>query len=224
MTRLNIKFSVLPKEVEELLFDELSVLAQKFSNAIYKRLSRLSAEFKELTREIFREGRMNEGLVGTGDLAGAFGIPSEEIVDTADQILDIIADNVYISYNSRVSTGNLSGTLTIQISNQVYQDLSSASFAEIITNKGETLPWIEWSLFRGDEIIIDEYDVFFHVGSGRSDLAIMKKNYGRGFWKVPSDVSGTEENNWIIREIKKNRDKYDALTQSSLLEILNSII
>lgn len=223
MTRLSIQFRVPPKEVEDLLFNELSSLLQKFSDKVNKKLPSLTTKFKELTRNIFTKGPMNRGLV-SGRLAGEFGIPASDITETADKIIDIIIDNLFVSFNSSIRGRLISGSLKIQLLTKVYDDLTSSEFAEIITKKGDVLPWIDWSLFHGDEIIIEDYDVFFHVGSGRSGLAIMKKDYARSFWKVPSDVSGTENDNWISREIDKARAAYISLTEKSLSEILSSIL
>lgn len=70
-----------------------------------------------------------------------------------------------------------------------------------ITEKGDLLNWLEWLLILGDKTIIKEYEVEIKPSPrSRTGGAVMKRKKSAK-WKVPSEFSGTINNNWITRAI-----------------------
>jgi len=71
-----------------------------------------------------------------------------------------------------------------------------------MTEKGESLPWIEWLLLKGDAIINTEYHVRPMMGSGRSGLATMTKPGSYTVGRVNPAYSGTKDDNFITRALE----------------------
>lgn len=233
MTQLILKLKIDTRKLEQYLFSEIGNILQKISNNTFASIPILTKRIKDLTRDIYEEGAMIKGLLsdesgpGKISLRGHFGIPDGEQYDVAESILDIITDNLYIDFSGYTLTGRkLSGRLTILLHPNVYNDLMSADFATVITNKGESLPWIKWTFQAGDNPIIADYQIYATTNrkTSRSGLAIMVKSNRGGLWKVPSEVSGTDKDNWLTRELKKYRDRYLNLVQTALQKEFNKVL
>jgi hypothetical protein len=223
MSRASFSLRVDPKKVEAVLNEAMSDLLTNFNTVLTRSLPEIKAAFQRLTKKVMKEGRMYYGLTA-GDLGGQFGIPEPEINPTAEKIVDIIANNVEVEVSRvQLAARTLSGRLTFILPKKIYDDLRSEDFAYVLTEKGEILPWIDWSLFRGDDIIIEDYGILVEVGRGRSGMAIMLKNFGHGFWKVPDEIAGTEDDNWITREIEKYRATYTDFVRKLLDAIIRKI-
>lgn len=134
-------------------------------------------------------------------LKGAFGFEDGTEVARANAVVNAIADAVTIEFPvSTVTTNKIVNVLRVGLVPKEYDYLYQLQEAYIFTEKGDTLPWLEWLLEKGDRIIIDDYKVAFIPEKGRSRMAIMIKSSG-AFWKVPAKYSGTKNNNWITRTV-----------------------
>ena len=232
MPQIVLKLKIDTSKLEKYLFDEVNVLLQKISNNTFASIPALTRQIKELTREIYEDGAMITGLTSNQSsqskisLRGHFGIPKGDEREIAQSILDIIEKNIYVSFSGYTLVGRrLSGRLSILLSPNVYNDLMSADFAKITTEKGETLPWIDWTLTAGDNPVIAEYRIYATTNrkTSRSGLAIMVRS-SRDIWKVPSEVSGTLDDNWLTRELKKYKDMYLSLVQKALQKEFNRVL
>lgn len=233
MTQLILKLKIDTRKLEQYLFSEIGNILQTISDNTFAGIPILTKRIKDLTRDIYEEGVMIKGLLsdesspGKISLRGHFGIPDGEQNDVAESILDIIVDNLYVDFSGYTLTGrNLSGRLTILLHPNVYNDLMSADFATVITNKGESISWMEWTFKKGDNPVIADYRIYATTNrkTSRSGLAIMVKASNGGLWKVPSEVSGTDTDNWLTRELKKRRDDYLNLVQTALQKEFNKVL
>jgi hypothetical protein len=84
-----------------------------------------------------------------------------------------------------------------------------------INDKGYSLPWLQWLLFEGNEVLIKNYKVEFRPNpNSRSGLAIMKPSSSSS-WRVPPEFVGSEENNWITRAITRiENNVYDLIVKA----------
>ena len=80
-----------------------------------------------------------------------------------------------------------------------YNNLFSLSVAEQMTAKGASLPWLQWLLTLGQQIIVANFGVEYGAGKGRSGGGYMSVDY-RPF-KVNSQYAGTVDDNFITRAI-----------------------
>ena len=75
------------------------------------------------------------------------------------------------------------------------------------------MPWLEWLLLKGNQIIVRNYEV--KIGSNsrsRSGDAIMISSSEN--WRVPPEFIGTNTNNWTTRALSKIEDELNSLIKS----------
>ena len=91
--------------------------------------------------------------------------------------------------------------------------------ATVTDNQGQKLPWLEWLLLRGNQIIIRNYQVRMGASPySRTNMAVMvqsKKN-----WRVPMEFAGTITNNWTTRAL----DKVDAQIIDNIINSIEATI
>ncbi len=180
---------------------------EKFTELILK----IERPVRDRLRKAFEDSARNEpeysSLLGFGSesLRGHFGIRNIKDVDDVlwvfKEMIGIKFGNIYLR-KDEIKTSVKIGMFDLREAIQMSVDLGAGVQT---TEKGETLPWIEWLLLMGNRIIIQEYDVLFRPNSGRSRQAIMlkeKENGPQKRWKVPSLYQGTLNNNWITRSLK----------------------
>lgn len=77
------------------------------------------------------------------------------------------------------------------------------------TEKGEQIYWLYWLLTQGTKTVVPEYKVLFREGLGRSHMAIMVTKEGENYsYSVDPNFAGTEDNNWVTRILKQNKDEF----------------
>jgi len=136
-------------------------------------------------------------------LKGDFGLtnPSASVMS----IIEAVQDSIEIE-QMRVKTTTGFLVLRIKIQPKHMGNVISA-VDPVQTEKGANLPWIEWLLLKGDEIIITDYHVEPKIGTGRSGLATMKAGGDYTVGRVNPAYSGTQDDNFITRALKgKERD------------------
>ena len=151
----------------------------------------------------------------TGKLRGHLGVP-----DGASRVQDLILQwiNEFVVQVStwRAVGHRIVGGFTVYAIKSDFAQVLNSPVAFQITEKGEVLPWLEWLLTKGDQIIIKDYYYAFHpkfTPYSRTGQGIMmsaktgfEKSGGKtglvsGGWRVPPEYSGTINNNWITRAI-----------------------
>ena len=146
-----------------------------------------------------------QSLLGNGlsSLRGHFGI---EDVSSIPLIVDVITGMLTVTEGP---VKNKKGGFEIKLSVyldvvDVLDELKLVKLGIQQTKKGKDLNWIEWLLVRGNEIIIDEYQILFSSnrfqGWSRTGEAIMAKGANQR-WSVPTLHSGTINDNWVTKAI-----------------------
>lgn len=136
----------------------------------------------------------------SGDLKYEFGLPDSDsrIENILNFWKNITADFKKVSINGN----KLSGGFTISMIDSDYSDVINSSAAVFTTEKGTDLNWLEWLLLFGNKTIIRDYVVEFGPNPrSRTGRAVMK-GVQSGKWSVPTEFSGTKNNNWITRAIE----------------------
>lgn len=131
-----------------------------------------------------------------GTLRLDFGIP----IDPTDQIIYSIVNSIHAYFrNFRLNKKSVSTILSIYIQPSDFKNLLENAYGIVITEQLEPIPWLEWLLTGGDAVQITGWQVDYGDFSGsRTGGAIMVPV---GFFKVDSQFSGTEENNFITRAL-----------------------
>jgi hypothetical protein len=132
----------------------------------------------------------------SGSLRGDFGIVSP--AGPVAAIIDSVSQSVEVEYYPL--TRNLDGTaLAIRIQPRTLQNVLGI-IPPVVTEKGESLPWIEWLLKRGDDVVVSSYHVV-EGDHGRTGRAVMKPGGSYTVGRVNPAFSGTEDDNFITRAL-----------------------
>jgi hypothetical protein len=137
---------------------------------------------------------------GQGSLAAQFGIPAGQESSVVDSIVAAIvaATRVNISRFNR----NLQGKIDISFQPASFDNLFSLHVGSVHTELGVNLDWLRWLLQEGNRVIIIGYE-YVSSSRGRSKGGIMKTGES---WRVPTQFSGTADDNFITRAFA-NREK-----------------
>jgi hypothetical protein len=171
-------------EVSKILGSRRRKIRERIKVIVYE------AVYNSIAMKSVRNGILNYEFGLTDD-------PTEAIADAVSRSVDIQVTE------GKNNSGPLGGySVKIQPSN--YLNVLNLSEAVQITEKGDTLPWLDWLLTYGDETIIFDFKVKKGKGLGRSGGGIMITAKDSGFFfKVNKAFQGTEENNFITRSIEK---------------------
>jgi len=200
------------------LFQKLKQITANILNRRWnQRVSSAEKKIRDFTRIFFKETKTYTSLT-SGGLLRDFGFPSGTETSFADWLIETIVNSISVKADKlRGGAGEYMGSVHVVVPDSVYKKIYTGIYSHVPSSKGP-LPWAEWLLKRGDEIIISEYHVVFKEGAGRSGVAIMGKG---GFFKVPAEYSGTESDNWMTRtmlEIKEYTDTVALILTRELLK------
>lgn len=186
-------------------------IGDEIAKEVTKRLQdgRRKAGLRKIVRNLFkRKLEANRSWISlsshsTGSLLGHFGIPDPE--GSKEEIMTTWLNSITVSDARRKTRANGSFFIDQSITgiDDSYEDVLSLKASYHFTRKGKRLNWLEWLLIRGDEIIIDKWDVKFGLSPAersrsRTGLAIMVGGNG---WHVPFEHSGVPNRNMVTRVI-----------------------
>jgi len=192
------------------------------NDRINKRKDKALDDFKKLTYKFLVNSPTYESLV-SGDLAFHFGFRKGQEESRLQPILNTFVDSVSYKFKPYSRTG---GSFEFFAIHSDYSDVLSLSEAKIQgKNKDEfsvnyPLPWLNWLLLQGDDIIIKDYKIELGVLASRSGKAIMVKG---GTWAVPSEFRGTANDNWVTR-LSSETDAAIGSYQQGLQQIMEGLL
>lgn len=200
------------------LLENFVTFEKKTAKALTNLVDRLYTKNLTRAREFAQQYTINYILntntaqeLDFGSLAGHFGIPIDDQFNTVDTIAETIGEHINVTLaRFPPSSKKVRTKITITLPDSVYHVLFNLPEAEVSTESGDVLPWLEWLLFFGDEPIIGDHHIEFITGKGRSGLAIMVPG---DTWSIPSDQAGTPDDNWITRAVQSD-DYLDGLAQN----------
>lgn len=172
--------------------------AEELNTRFRKILPRIRDDVRTIIPPVFTSSSIYNSLIN-GELRAHFGFPpgAEQAVN---KIIQGIVDNFDLKFIPFIGRQRgITGGLRIGILRQDLSEVLSVPEANLTTSDGNTIPWLEWLLVRGDEVIITDYSIKF-TADGRSGMAIMVSNKD-GFWKVPSFAAGVPNRNWLTQSL-----------------------
>lgn len=150
-----------------------------------------------------------------GKLHYEFGISDSSAVD---DIVDKLSKTVNIHNRAiKITNMGLSGGFDVTaIENENFNGLLQDPSAIVQDDvRGYTLPWLEWILLRGNEVIVRSFDVKLGANpNSRTGNAIMIES-NRG-WRVPSEFAGNNLNNWTTRAIERCENELLKMIQQTI--------
>jgi hypothetical protein len=190
-------------------------ILEAMKNQLNKALNTTAASIKSDLAPIIKNSLETEpefNSLMSGQLRQEFGIQNTSSVTN---IIDIMVNSIVVNIKPvKISNRGLSGGLEIQLIGPGYGGALLDSSAQVIDNeRGYSLPWLEWLLLKGNQILIRQYEV--KIGptpKSRSGDAIMIPSNQN--WRVPPEFAGTERDNWVIRALNKVDNKITNIIQS----------
>ena len=169
-------------------------LANIFNKRIFRQANSIESQIKPLVSAALLSSPEIQSL-SSGTLRIDFGLtqdPSADIVNAITNSLSVQAQKAV------ASASGIKGGVLITLQPTDYSNLFSLPSAVQITEKGEVLPWLEWLLTLGQQLIIAdfgvEYGPYGRTGGGRMVEGVAA-------FKVNSQYAGTIDNNFITRAI-----------------------
>jgi hypothetical protein len=209
--RFSVSLLESDQQIRSAILDSLS---KKISVGLQKSVNPLTQSIKSIMIKALQSQPEYQSLI-SGQLRKEFGIAN---VNNVNVVIDNLVNTlvVQVSPLKIINTG-LSGGITIQMipSDTFGGALSDPSANVTDDDKGYSLPWLQWLLLRGTDIIVRNYEVKFGPNpNSRSGDAIMISS-GKN-WRVPPEFVGTQRNNWTTRAIESVEDE--------LLNTIRSIV
>ena len=134
-----------------------------------------------------------------GQLRAELGVADSQ--SAMDSLVRAWVRSTHVTVSRPRIVGNrIIGTIiSIKAIQADYSDVLDKAYASYTTEKGQTIPWLDWLLTKGDTMLIATHKVFSPlVPTARSRTGtntIMKKTKGGG-WGVPIEYAGTSERNY----------------------------
>ena len=212
MPSFNLDLSI--KESDDIIQKRMAgALKEQVGVYFKKAFDRVKGEIVSLVQSSIINSPEYESL-SSGKLMAEFGLP-----DSDQRLLEILKfwEKLEIDYSSvKVKNNSLNGSFSLNMIRSDYSDVLATTAAVFTTEKGTSLKWLEWLLLFGDKKIIKDYNVVLGPSKrSRTGMAVMRGVIS-GKWGVPSEFSGTANNNWITRAIDSIDSKVEELLIASL--------
>lgn len=208
--KFSLKLLESDSEISKRILDEMRL---KIEKAINTSISGISNEIKILIGDALRNQPEYTSLVA-GTLKAELGIADNSSVVN---VINALIETLSVKNNGvKVSAKGLSGGFVLTMMKS--DDMNGVIFSEaanVVDSKGYSLPWLEWLLLKGNEIIVKNYSVKYgSFGYSRSGMAIMTPSSDS--WRVPPQFSGTEKDNWTTRAINSVETSVYKIIQTNI--------
>jgi len=174
-----------------------TAIAEQINDTLSKNIYKIVEKCKALAVQWVMEQpeMLSLKTSGINSLTGQFGISGGDGSSAASAIAQAVGNSIsvkFIPYNK-----NFRGGLEINIQPSTFVNLLGLKAGHTVYEGGD-LHWLNWLLTQGDRIIVTNYQYNPQTGLGRSGLGNMNEG---GFFRVPPEFSGTEDNNFITRAL-----------------------
>ena len=153
----------------------------------------------------------------SGTLRNQFGLENPGLADAVLQSLE----NIDIKINrARVNGSEIESQIIINMIKSDYSDMLSSSAASYTSEKGSTIPWLEWLLLRGqDSVVVGFKYLPKNSPYSRTGRGIMISG-DSAIYRVPPGYAGTMDNNWITRGVDAALPEIQSYMNSLVEKIL----
>ncbi|MQF98161.1 MAG: hypothetical protein FI729_01325 [SAR202 cluster bacterium] len=181
-------------------------ISQELNIRVAKNRSKVEKSIKSMIPAWLHEqdeitSLLSDGVVNS--LNAQFGIPKGTSSGVVSAIVSAVSESVIVEVGKIDNT--LRGLITFKIQPEDFSNLLvlPQGFVQTVTiSGGKSLHWLNWLLTMGSAAIVGGYE--YQPGNdGRSGGGTM---VGGVAWRVPSDYSGTIDNNFVTRALE-NREK-----------------
>lgn len=195
--KFSLKLLESNEQITTLILDHLK---SSISRVFDKSLPKIESSIKSIVRDAL-VSEPEYASLKAGTLRAEFGI---EYVENVDRVVEALVNTLNIQYDGvKISKNGLNTNILITMVKK--DDISGIIFtdiANVIDDKGYSLPWLRWLLLEGNKVIIQNYSVDYNNNpKSRSGMALMIQSDKN--WRVPTNFAGSTNNNWVTRAISK---------------------
>lgn len=195
---MNIQFKLIENN-RALQNEVLKALLPEVSRFIDSGIAKVKSALPNIIRQAIINTPEYNSLLN-GELKYEFGIANVD--SKLSSLLTAWSTNIQYSYRSpSIKGSSIKGSFSANCIKVDFSDVLYTDYAAVVdTIRGYSLPWLEWLLLDGNKTIVKNYEVVVGpFSNSRTGLAVMKPS--RKAWRVPSQFSGTINDNWITRAI-----------------------
>jgi hypothetical protein len=150
-----------------------------------------------------------------GQLKLELGIPDAD--RKIQELINTWISNTVVNYTApKIVNNKIKSSFTVKMIKSNFSDVINQPSAFIEDNiRGYELPWLQWLLFDGTAIIVDDYEVVIGTNArSRTGYAVMMPSSNS--WSVPAEFAGTVNDNWITRAIQRAKPDIEKLLEKAV--------
>lgn len=133
----------------------------------------------------------------SGSLKFDFGLVGDPTMD----IINTIVNSVFVTMKPiKIAGRSATGGVLVNIQPDDYSSLLSLPAARQLTERGVSLPWLDWLINLGDTLIVADFGVQYGPYGRTGGAHMISRN--RPF-KVDTLYSGTAHDNFITRALSR---------------------
>jgi hypothetical protein len=220
-----------PDEIEKKLLQEMR---KQFSQALERIAPQVRLSIQDLVEAGMRASPEWDSLLG-GKLRESFGIaePHQALEDIAHAVRESVQVKQVRAYGD--SMGGFNITIlkddfaeVLQTRGATYTYTANEKLAAGKPGGIVTVPWLQWLLFSGDNIVLASVEINLSKprSASRTGRAIMvhvgtskfSNRTSRG-WSVPPEFSGVADDNWLSRVLAPLEGNIQDVLQRAIKEI-----
>lgn len=163
----------------------------------------IETQLQNLIRQTIKQTNEYQSLLN-GSLRAELGLVDPD--NKLEEILEVwIKSIVVVPVNVRMirSSQALDGGLSVKGIKSSMNDVINLPGATYVSENGHRVPWLEWLMLYGDQVILTDHHVKFDLNSyefkySRTGLSLMQHG---GTYRIPSEYSGVAGNNFVTRAL-----------------------
>lgn len=190
--------AIFQQEIRERIKQTIKALRKRVIDTFYECLTEDSETYEELNNAF--------------GLQGELGVVDYYVAETAAAISKMI------SLETIPPTGKNLGGFRLTFVKGGMESILSLPYAQYETNKGVTIPWLQWLLTAGNSILISDYIIGVEKDFGkysRTGMLIMMPKKG-GSFSIDAQNSGTENHNWITKAIAQAQPRIERMLMGAI--------
>lgn len=204
------------KEIQKQIIAAISGEIQK---TIIKAIPNIKAKIQDAVKNAVKSEPEYKSLV-SGELKYEFGITDS--ISKVENIINTMTSNINIRYsNITTNSRGLKGGFSLEMIPSDFADILGLGDSYVQDQKGYSLPWLQWLLLEGGNILVRNYQVVIGPSPySRTGNAVMKPEPGTN-WVVPPKFAGTINNNWITRSISRIDNQINNIIEEEVIKAIS---
>lgn len=195
--KLTLKIQDTPQQLEKKV---VTAYRSSMNAAMKRAVIDIRSRIQGVCESLIEGSETYQSLI-QGDLLGELGIPDVE--GRIKAIIQTIKDGVIVtSYPAVISQGKLKGGIVIKLLKSDFADILNMPESSYVSlPSGETIPWLEWLLVGGSQIIVFDHHIIKDLNErqrrhSRTGKALMRPG---GSWRVPPAFAGHADDNFLTQ-------------------------